>query len=99
MKESRIESDLTRSVRGVGGLCIKLPANLYKGIPDRLLLLPMGRVRLVETKTRKGRDTLAQPSFHVFLSRIGFPVFIVRGLDGLKEFLANENIPYLKPRR
>lgn len=80
-------------------MCIKLPANLYKGIPDRLVLLPMGRVRFVETKTRKGRDTLAQPSFHVFLSRIGFPVYIVRGREGLQEFLTRDDIPYLRPRR
>jgi hypothetical protein len=53
-RESSIEGYLRKQVEAAGGLCIKLSPVGYVGIPDRLVLLPGGRVMFVEVKKPKG---------------------------------------------
>lgn len=54
VREASIEGYLRDRVRGAGGLCVKLnPAGLV-GIPDRLVLLPGGRIVFVEVKKPRG---------------------------------------------
>jgi len=53
-RETSIEGYLRARVKDVGGLCVKLnPAGLV-GIPDRLVVLPGGRVLFVEVKKPRG---------------------------------------------
>lgn len=89
MKESAIERDLRTAVEAAGGRCLKLPAILYRGIPDRMVLLPMGRVFFVELKTDRGRPSRTQAVFRNFLRSIGFYSEIIRGKKGVEEFIAS----------
>jgi hypothetical protein len=53
-REASIEGYLRARASDVGGLCVKLnPAGLV-GIPDRLVVLPGGRVAFVEVKKPRG---------------------------------------------
>jgi hypothetical protein len=53
-REASIEGYLRARVSDVGGLCVKMnPAGLV-GIPDRLVVLPGGRVAFVEVKKPRG---------------------------------------------
>jgi hypothetical protein len=54
VREVRIETYLRDRVKGAGGLCIKLAPAGYVGIPDRLVILPDGRVLFVEVKKPRG---------------------------------------------
>lgn len=92
MLESSVEKKLTLAVKKAGGLCIKLPAMWYRGIPDRLVLLPVGRFFFVELKQKTGRLSEGQKAFRNFLTRIGFPVHIIYGPDQLKEFFQHVGI-------
>jgi hypothetical protein len=49
-REIKIEDYLTRLVEARGGLCWKLAPVSAVGIPDRLVLLPGGRVGFIELK-------------------------------------------------
>lgn len=89
MKESTLEALLTREVKAAGGLCIKLPAILYRGIPDRMVLLPGARIFFLELKTDTGRVSPAQVRFISFLQSLGFFSDIIRGKSQLLEFLEN----------
>jgi hypothetical protein len=91
VKESTLEKRLTRAVKDSNGLCIKLPAFLYRGIPDRLILLPGARIYFVELKAVRGRVSPHQARFIKFLRTLGFPSDIIQGEDHLKEFI-NVNI-------
>lgn len=50
MLEKYVERRLVQTVKEYGGICIKLPAFLYKGVPDRMILTKDGRVKFVELK-------------------------------------------------
>lgn len=85
--ESDIEKTLGTEVRKLRGLFWKLPSKFYRGIPDRLVLLPGGRVYFLELKTSRGVVSEVQKKWIAFLCQLGFDARVVRGTKGLKEFL------------
>lgn len=76
--EKVLESNFARIIegKGVGGACIKLLSTI-SGLPDRLVLVPHGRVFFVEFKSRGQRPRTLQAWWHTRLTRMGFEVFIV----------------------
>jgi hypothetical protein len=53
-RETHVEGYLRARVQDVGGLCVKLHPAGVVGIPDRLVLLPGGRVVFAEVKKPQG---------------------------------------------
>jgi hypothetical protein len=87
VSEARIERKLYQAVQKAGGRCIKLPAILYRGIPDRLVILPGGRLFFLELKTDRGRASQAQKHWVSFLRRLGFYSDIIYGLSQMERFI------------
>lgn len=87
--ETSVEGDLRAAVIAAGGLCLKLPAILYRGIPDRLVLLPGARIFFVETKRVKShsRTSIHQSRTREFLRTLGFQALIIHGHPALQEFI------------
>lgn len=52
--EKEIEAKLRDMVKKHGGLCLKWVCPGWAGVPDRIVLLPGGRIIFVETKRPKG---------------------------------------------
>lgn len=52
--EKDIETKLRKMVEAHGGLCLKWVCPGWSGVPDRIILLPGGRVMFAETKRPKG---------------------------------------------
>ena len=52
--ERDIEQKLRRKVEKYGGQCLKWVCPGWSGVPDRIVLLPGGRIVFVETKRPKG---------------------------------------------
>ena len=86
MKEATLERRCGAFVRREGGWSLKLWPTV-SGLPDRLVLMPVGRVYFVEFKTLTGRVSPIQKRVHAVLDRLGFPVFVVRTFDEFKEVL------------
>lgn len=61
-------------------MCLKL-APTVRGVPDRLVLLPGGRVFLVELKTDTGRLSPAQAEWHRRAAELGVVVTLLAGAD------------------
>lgn len=52
--EKEIERKLRLMVTKHGGMCLKLVCPGWSGVPDRIVLMPGGRVYFVELKRPKG---------------------------------------------
>lgn len=52
--EKEIEKKLVNIVKKYGGLCLKWICPGWAGVPDRIVLLPGGKVIFVELKRPKG---------------------------------------------
>lgn len=71
--EDTVEAVLVARVRALGGVATKLM--LLPGWPDRLVLLPGGRVLFVELKRpHGGKDEPLQPRVQRMLRGLGFRV-------------------------
>ena len=87
VSEARVESELTRLVvKKHKGLSIKLPAHLYRGIPDRLILLPGGRMWFLELKKKGGRMGVHQDKFREILEGLGFTCLKIEGMMELEQW-------------
>ena len=51
MREKQTEQRLVKAVKAAGGICPKLVSPGTDGMPDRMVLLPGGRIGFVEVKT------------------------------------------------
>ena len=60
-----------------------------RGIPDRLVLMPGGRVIFVELKTDRGRLSKIQQAVHRKLLALGMTVETLKGRGDIDEWLEN----------
>ena len=77
LKEKTIEQKLVRTVKGLGGLCLKLVCPGFDGMPDRMVLLPDGHMGFVEVKSPGEKPRQLQLSRHRLLRRLGFKVYVL----------------------
>lgn len=77
MREKLIEQKLIRAVKAVGGLAVKLVSPGFDGMPDRLLLLPGGKIAFVEAKSMSCKPRPLQIKRHEILMNLGFLVFVL----------------------
>ena len=88
VRENEVEAYLRRQVEKLGGLCLKIPADYMRGVPDRIVLLPHGVLVWVETKRPSGgRVSGSQLVVHEMLRRLGQQVVIVWSREDADELL------------
>lgn len=77
MREKAVEQQLVKAVKQRGGICPKFTSPGYDGMPDRLVLLPHGRMAFVEVKAPGKKPRPLQINRHELLRKLGFKVFIL----------------------
>lgn len=77
MREKQIERKLVDAVKAAGGICPKLVSPGTDGMPDRMVLLPPGRIGFVEVKAPGETPRPLQTHRHRQLRALGFPVFVL----------------------
>lgn len=88
--EKDIEKHLTRSVGKAGGLCLKWVCPGWAGIPDRIVLMPGGRIYLVELKRPDGgRISALQSEWHQRLRDLGFHTYFIATHEGVNHFISS----------
>ena len=87
MTEKDIEQALTRKVKAMGGMCIKLTSIGTDGLPDRLVLLLGGHVAFVELKDKGKKPRPLQYAVMNKLKRLGFKCFVVDDKAQIEEVL------------
>lgn len=87
MLEKEVEKFLVRQVKKLGGISFKFISPGNAGVPDRIVILPNGKVLFVELKTDKGKLTKLQEVQIKKISDLGADVRVLRGIEGVKEFI------------
>ena len=87
--EKLIERRLAEEVKNQGGWAIKLLATHITGLPDRLCLLPRGRLFFAEIKTTKKKPTKIQLAVHAKLRKLGFRVEVIDSLGAVRKWNAD----------
>lgn len=87
MRESVIERYFVSKVQLAGGWVIKLNSASMKGLPDRMVLMPKGRVYFVELKAPGKKPRLLQEVIHNNLRKLGFIVFVIDTKEKVGEFI------------
>ena len=75
MREREIERKLVEAVKRAGGIAPKFTSPGYNGVPDRLLLLPSGKLAFAEVKAPGGKLRPLQVRRKRQLEALGFPVY------------------------
>ncbi|EKN5157281.1 VRR-NUC domain-containing protein [Yersinia enterocolitica] len=86
IREDSIEDHLVKEVKKAGGIAYKFISPGRRSVPDRLVLLPGGKVIFVECKAPGGKPTTAQLREHNKLRTLGFTVCVLDS-KSLKEIL------------
>ena len=77
MREKTIEQKFRAAVKTAGGLAVKFTSPGFDGVPDRLALLPDGKMAFVEVKAPGEKPRPLQLSRHRLLRRLGFKVYVL----------------------
>ena len=77
MKEKIIEQKFRAAVRTAGGVAVKFVSPGLDGMPDRLALLPGGRMAFVEVKAPGKKPRPLQEARHRMLRRLCFQVYVL----------------------
>lgn len=93
MKESEIEKILVQNVKRIGGMAYKFVSPGNDGVPDRLVLLPGGRVIFAELKTESGKLTDLQRMQIRRLHNLDQAAIVIRGIDGVSQFFVDYGYP------
>ncbi len=75
MREREIERKLVEAVKRAGGIAPKFTSPGYDGVPDRILLLPYGKLAFAEVKVPGGKLRPLQVRRKRQLEALGFPVY------------------------
>lgn len=77
MREKTLEQKFRAAVKSAGGLAVKFTSPGFDGVPDRLALLPDGKMAFVEVKAPGEKPRPLQLSRHRLLRRLGFKVYVL----------------------
>lgn len=77
MREKTIEAKLVQLVRSKGGLALKFSSPACDGVPDRLALLPGGKIAFIELKAPGKTLRPLQVRRKRQLEALGFSVYCI----------------------
>ena len=85
--EKLLERKLKREVEKLGGYCYKWFSIHITGLPDRICLLPGGRIFFAEIKTTDKDTSPRQKVVHKELIKIGFRVEVIDTSNQIEQIL------------
>ncbi len=87
MREKSIEKKLVLAVKAKGGMAPKFISPGLDGMPDRIILLPGGRMAFVEVKAPGKVPRPLQMAIHNILRILGFNVYVLDNIEQIGEIL------------
>jgi hypothetical protein len=92
MKEADFEKAVTAKIKKAGGRAFKWVCPGMAGVPDRIIVLPGGKIIFAEIKRpgRKNGLSIRQKKVAALLEQLGCTVVCINSIDELEEILKNE---------
>ena len=87
MREKQIEQKLVQAVRKIDGMCLKFVSPNFDGMPDRLILLPGGKIAFAELKAPGKKPRQLQLARHRLLNQLGFKVYVLDSAEQIGAIL------------
>lgn len=87
MRENTIEAYLRDQVKALGGKAYKFVSPGNAGVPDRIVLMPGGRIYFVELKAPGKKPTDLQRLQIRKLNDLGFCVYVIDSKKGVDSFV------------
>ncbi|MBE6068060.1 MAG: VRR-NUC domain-containing protein [Clostridium lundense] len=85
--EKYLEQTLSKEVKRVGGIAFKFVSPGVAGVPDRIVLLPNGKIVFVELKAPGKKMRPLQIKRKEQLESLGFLVYCIDSLKGIEDFV------------
>ena len=86
MLEKDIEKIFTADIKRAGGKAFKFTSPGNDGVPDRIVMLPDGRIVFVELKTDTGKLSRLQELQCRQIAELGQTVRVLHGLAEVRDF-------------
>lgn len=87
MLESKIENKLKIEVKKRGGMALKFVSPGLAGVPDRIVLMPKGKVAFVELKAPGKKMRVLQLKRKKQLETLDFKVYLIDSLKAVNDFI------------
>jgi hypothetical protein len=87
LSESQIEKKLRGRVKEIGGIALKFISPGYRGVPDRIVFLPEGRIYLVELKKPGEKLRPLQLKVKSKFEKLGFKYYVVDSYKKVEDFI------------
>lgn len=84
MRERTIEQKLAIAVKKHGGICPKFTSPGFDGMPDRIVLMPNGKMAFVEVKAPGEKPRPLQRARHGMLKQLGFKVYVLNSVEQIE---------------
>ena len=87
MREKEVEAALVKAAKKRNGVALKFVSPGISGVPDRLVLLPDGKIGFIELKSPGKKMRLLQKMRKSQLERLGFLVFCLDSKEAVEVML------------
>ena len=87
MREKEVEAALVKAAKKRNGVALKFVSPGLSGVPDRLVLLPDGKIGFIELKSPGKKMRLLQEKRKSQLERLGFLVFCLDSKEEVEVML------------
>lgn len=76
-REKEIEQKLVKAVKATGGMCLKFVSPGTNAVPDRIILIALGKIAFVEVKAPGEKPRPLQVARIRQIRNLGFKVFVL----------------------
>ena len=90
MSEKEIENYLVRKIKNKKGIAYKFTSPGNSGVPDRLCLLPNGKIFFVELKSSGKKPRALQVNQITKITKLGQRVYVLDSKEKVDEVLETE---------
>ena len=87
MLEKEIEKYLRDRIKNLGGIAYKFISPGNNGVPDRIVLIPGGKIIFVQLKNEHGKTSNLQDMQIARIRNLGFNVRIINSKQKVDEFI------------